>query len=254
MSGTKLFEAGGYRFIPGPFQYSSGVIAERGNAIVRLRFARPVALVKGFAAIKAHIEALGQPLTSLCACELRSPQPFSDGGFTAFNREYVKTLAAWGILDGETNPVARSNVCPVTDAPPEPSFHAFSFVVPGGAVGNAPSFVVAGSAESLPGTEPYDKRIVRFGDASADGLREKSTYVLDVMEKRLAVFGLGWADTTAAQIYSVHDIHPVVAGEIARRRAGANGMTWHYARPPVVGLEYEMDCRAVAEERVVPTS
>ncbi len=250
MSGTKLFEAGGYRFIPGPFQYSSGVIAEWGYAIVRVRFARPVALVKGFAAIKAHLESSGRPLTSFCACELRSPQPFSDGGFTAFNREYVKTLAAWGILDGEINPVARSNVCPVTDAPGEPSFHAFSFVAPV-AADVAPSFVVAGSAESLPGTEPYDQRIVRFGDASAEAMREKSTYVLDVMEKRLAVFGCSWADTTAVQIYCVHDIHPVVAGEIARRHAGANGMTWHYARPPVVGLEYEMDCRGVAEERVI---
>ena len=31
----------------------------------------------------------------------------------------------------------------------------------------------------------------------------------------------------------------------------ANGLTWHYARPPVRDLEYEMDCRAVAEERVI---
>ena len=28
------------------------------------------------------------------------------------------------------------------------------------------------------------------------------------------------------------------------------GVTWHYARPPVVDLEYEMDCRGVQIERV----
>jgi hypothetical protein len=27
-------------------------------------------------------------------------------------------------------------------------------------------------------------------------------------------------------------------------------LTWHFARPPVVGLEYEMDVRAVTEEHV----
>ena len=28
-------------------------------------------------------------------------------------------------------------------------------------------------------------------------------------------------------------------------------LTWHFARPPVVGLEYEMDCRGVAKESVI---
>ena len=36
-----------------------------------------------------------------------------------------------------------------------------------------------------------------------------------------------------------------------RRGATAHGLTWHFARPPVRDLEYEMDCRAVAGERVV---
>jgi hypothetical protein len=36
-----------------------------------------------------------------------------------------------------------------------------------------------------------------------------------------------------------------------RRGAAHSGLTWHYARPPVVDLEYEMDCRAINHERVV---
>ena len=33
--------------------------------------------------------------------------------------------------------------------------------------------------------------------------------------------------------------------------AARAGLTWHYARPPVQGLEYEMDCRSVGRESVV---
>ena len=60
-----------------------------------------------------------------------------------------------------------------------------------------------------------------------------------------ALFGFGWADTTATQVYTVHDIHPFLADEIVRRGAARSGVAWHYARPPVQMLEYEMDCRAV---------
>ena len=49
----------------------------------------------------------------------------------------------------------------------------------------------------------------------------------------------------------MHDLHPFLAGEIVRRGAARSGLTWHYARPPVRDLEYEMDCRAVGRESVV---
>ncbi|MFC5423889.1 hypothetical protein ACFPOB_30670 [Bosea eneae] len=43
----------------------------------------PVALDRGLASIEAHLKQLGRPLTAFCACELRSPEPFSEGGFDA---------------------------------------------------------------------------------------------------------------------------------------------------------------------------
>ena len=43
--------------------------------------------------------AAGRPLTALCACELRSPAPFTEAGFRAFNKVYVGTLAAWGLFE-----------------------------------------------------------------------------------------------------------------------------------------------------------
>ena len=36
-----------------------------------------------------------------------------------------------------------------------------------------------------------------------------------------------------------------------RRGAARHGLTWHLNRPPVRGLDYEMDTRGVAVERVV---
>ena len=75
--------------------------------------------------------------------------------------------------------------------------------------------------------------------------------VLTEMERRLGMLGFAWADTTAVQAYTVHDIHPFLADELVRRGAARPGLTWHYCRPPVVDLEYEMDCRGVSVERVV---
>ena len=127
---TSDFSAGNYRFIPAVFQYSGGVAANPGYEIERVRFDRPVPLAEGFAQIAKYIQAAGRPLTSFCACELRSPAAFTDEGFRNFNLHYVKTLAEWGVYDDKTNPVARSNVCPEIDPPSEPSFYAFSFTRP----------------------------------------------------------------------------------------------------------------------------
>jgi hypothetical protein len=249
MAGAADFAAGNFRFIPAVFQYSGGAAALPGYGIQRVRFRTPVPLKQGFERIERVIKDAGRPLTSFCACELRSPEPFTEQGFRAFNEIYVVTLEKWGLFDGKTNPVARSNVCPEIDPPPEPSFHAFSFTVT--SADTAPSFVIAGSAEAREGGASYKERTVRHGETSADAMREKAVYVLGEMERRLAAFGLTWADTTATQVYTLHDLHPFLADEIVRRDAARSGLTWHYARPPVNELEYEMDCRGVAQERVI---
>jgi hypothetical protein len=130
-----------------------------------------------------------------------------------------------------------------------PSFHAFCFTIENAAA--APSFVIAGSGEVPEGHANYRDHIVRPGDTSADGLAEKARFVLAEMERRMAVLGHGWADTTACQVYTVFDLFPFLAEAIVARGAAAHGLTWHYHRPPVMGLDYEMDCRSVTIERVV---
>jgi hypothetical protein len=243
------FAPGNYRFLPYAFQYSSGVAAQPGFEIERVTFRNPLPLMEGFERVEAHIRGRGRPLTSFCACELRSPGQFTDQGFYDFNKRYVVTLEKWGVFDGKTNPVARSNVCPEIGGPSEPCFHAFSFTVP--STSPASSFVIAGSGEARPGDASYRERIVRWGETGADALREKAVFVLDAMESRLGAFGLRWADTTASQVYTVFDLHPFLADEIVRRGAARSGLTWHFARPPVEMLDYEMDCRGVAREIVV---
>lgn len=250
MTTTTEFKAGGYRFIPGPFQYSGGVAALHGHEIQRVRFHRPVPLVRGFEQAAATIRSAGRPLTAFCACELRSPAPFTEQGFRSFNEVYVKTLSQWGIFDGTTNPVARSNVCPALNAPDQPSFYAFSYTVESRADGE-PSLVIAGSGEAPEGQGSYRERCVRLGDVSPEGLREKARFVLGEMERRLAAFGANWRDTTATQVYTVHDLYPFLADEIVRRGAAEGGLTWCFCRPPVEDLDFEMDCRAVASERVL---
>ena len=252
MAEAALFEAGGYRYVRGPFQYSGGVAAEPGFAIERVRFARPRPIEQGFRDIEAHLTALGRPTTAFCACELRSPAPFDDAGFIAFNRVYVGTLERWGIFKDDENPVARSNVCPELNPPAEPVFEAFCYTVPAEpSAGEVKSFVIAGSGEAEEGPGDYAERIVRLGETTADAMTAKARHVLDTMEARMAALGLGWADAGTSQVYTVYDLHPFLASEILARGAASAGLTWYYARPPVGGLDYEMDVRNVPVERIV---
>jgi hypothetical protein len=246
---TTVDTGSGYSYIPGVFQYSAGVAARPGFRIERVCFSRPVPLREGFARA-AHIMATaGRPLTAFCACELRSPAPFTEDGFKAFNEGYVSLLADWGVLKDGANPVARSNVCPDVDPPAAPSFHAFAFTTV--AANASPSFVIAGSGEVPEGMGDYRNHIVCRGDLSPEGLRGKARWVLGEMERRMAAFGMSWPQTTAVQLYTVHDVHPFLRDEVVRRGAARHGVTWHFDRPPIVDIEYEMDCRAVDTERMV---
>jgi hypothetical protein len=250
MASVEEFKPGGYRFIPGGFQFSGGVAAAAGYEIRRCRFRAPVPLTEGFARIEAMIRAAGRPLAAFCACELRSPGQFTEQGFREFNESYVVTLGKWGVYDGRVNPVARSNVCPEIDPPTGPGFHAFSFTMPA-AVGAAPSFVISGSAEARAIEASYRERIIRYGEHDADAMREKAHFVLEEITRRLGLFGVGWGDTTASQVYTIRDIYPFFADEIVRRGAAHAGINWHFTRPPVRDLEFEVDCRSVRVEEVL---
>ena len=251
MSDTREFVEGGYRYSPAVFQYSNGVAALKGYEIERVRLAEPVPLKRGFEIIRQTLGAADRPLTAFCACELRSPAPFTPQGFFEFNKIYVETLKEWRLYKGgkDDNPVARSNVCPEIDPPTVPSLHAFSFTVE--AREAPPTCVIAGSGEARNVEGPYEKKTVRYGETSLDAMREKTRFVVAEIGRRLAQLGFGWRDVTATQVYTVYDFHAFFADEIVRAGAARHGVTWHFNHPPVDALAFELDCRAVYRERVI---
>jgi hypothetical protein len=253
MADVPVFEPGGYRYINAVFQYSGGVAAQPGYEIERARFARALPLAAAFSAVEAHLKSLGRPVTAFAACELRSPGQFTDQGFYDFNRAYVVTLERWGIYKGgerPVNPVARTNVIPMHGAPSEPVMHAFSYTVPARA-GARGSFITAGGGESREGGETGRERIVRLEDTSPEGMREKVRFVVAKMEERLRLLGFSWKDAVTTQAYTVQNIGHLAGEEIAARGAAEGGLVWYYARPPVIGLEFEMDVRGAAREIVI---
>lgn len=250
MSETTIFAAGGYRYIPSVFQYSAGVAAESGFALERVRFRQPVSLTEGFAAVEAHLAAIGRPSTAFAHCELRSPDPFNDQGFIDFNTAYVKTLERWGIYNDGVNPVARTNVCPMYDKPAAPSMFAFSYTVPSSV--ERPTFQLSGGADARTGNnEPARERVVALGDTSPEGLRRKVAFVFEEVQRRMSVLGVDWSHAVSTQLYTVQNIGHLIGDELSRRGAGVGGFVWTYARPPVIGLEYEMDVRGYSREIVL---
>jgi hypothetical protein len=169
-------------------------------------------------------------------------------GFRAFNEVYVEVLKRWNLFRDGLNPVARSNLEPHFAPPAEPCFYAFCYTVPANNAGT--SFVVAGSGEWPEGGK-FPEDIVARGDSSPAGLQQKARFVLGKMQDRLSGLGASWREATAIQVCTVHDIHPILSGELLPRAGNGAGLTWHYCRPPIEELEYEMDVRGVAVERIL---
>jgi ABC-type dipeptide/oligopeptide/nickel transport system permease subunit len=77
--------------------------------------------------------------------------------------------------------------------------------------------------------------------------------VMGLMAGRLQGLGVDWAQVTTTEVYTVHSVCSFLASEIIRPlgKAGIHGITWHYSRPPIVTIEYEMDLRGCAREIVL---
>jgi hypothetical protein len=92
--------------------------------------------------------------------------------------------------------------------------------------------------------------VVRPGETSADALREKAAYVMSVMTERLAGLGVGWDGVSAVAVYTPHPIEPLIVDTVLRPAgpAAVHGVRWFPSRPPIQGLEFEMDVRGVRRE------
>jgi hypothetical protein len=241
---------GNYSFLKGIAPYSAGVVSHAGFEVVHVRLPRYVPLRAGFDTVEAHIKAAGRPIQAMCGMELRSPKPFSFAGFNQFNAGYVDLLRKWDLLFDGMNPVARTNIAPEVSPPPEPSLYGFSYTIPSKT--RHKTFVVAGAGELPEGSlDPHD--VVRRGESGAAAIQEKAHFVMELMEGRLRGLGVGWNDVTVSEIYTVHDIRPFLEKELLTRmgEGGAHGLTWHYSRPPIESIEYEMDLRGCVTELVI---
>jgi hypothetical protein len=131
---------------------------------------------------------------------------------------------------GEDNPIPRTNVAPVAAAPSEPSLYAFAYTVPG--TTPAPTFIVAGAGEMRDRAQGPEG-IVRHGDTSPDGMREKARFVMGVMQDRLRALGGDWGRVTAIDVYTAESIHGLLTEEILRPAgpAAIHGVHW-FPEPP----------------------
>lgn len=240
---------GDYRFLTGIAPYSSGVAASDGYEIIHATLSRPVAYRKGFEMIEDHLRFHQRPRQALCAIELRSPKPFSFEGFAEFNQGYQDILAGWDLLVDGVNPIARTNIAPEVDPPAEPCLYAFSYTIPCRADKNPNTFVVAGAGELTEGRMSPDG-IVRAGETGADAVREKAAHVMGIMQARLFGLNLSWKHVNAVDIYTVHPIHPILEETVLKpiQAAAVHGVRWFYGRPPIIGLEFEMDMRGIRRD------
>ena len=239
---------GNYRFLPGIAPYSCGVASTPGFEIVHVTFLQPPAYRSGFDRIETFLTGQGRPKAALCGIELRSPKPFSFSGFATFNAEYTSVLQQWGLFVEGINPVARTNVAPEFAPPNEPVLYGFSYSRPCPA--NMPTtFVVAGAGE-LPEGILSRSGIVAIDDTSPAGLGTKSRFVMDLMESRLCGLGVGWSSVSTIDIYTVHSLTQILPEAILNRvgSAAIHGVRWHYSRPPIEEIEYEMDVRGTRSE------
>jgi len=236
---------GGFRFLPGGPVFAGGAVAERGFAIVHALLSRWLPLEQGYALVERHLEAAGRPMQALCGMQLRLPRQLSPQEFIAFNAPYVDRLQRWAVLHEKLNPVSRTNVSPSAGAPAEPSLHAFSYTVP--YAGTMKTFTMSGMTERGPGGS-----IVAEGDDSPAGMQRKLGFVVGAVTERIAELGFQWNDATHVELYTAAEIAGAFDA-MAVQASGAlpRGIRWHRGRPPVVGLELELEARAVLREEAV---
>lgn len=241
---------GNYSFIRGGGPFSSGCVARPGFEIVHAAIRPFVPLAQGFDLVDRHLKELRRPIDALCGMHLRIPRALTPKGFEEFNRPYVERLKSWGLEAGGANPVTRTNVALEVNPVPEAMLAGFFYTDQSD--GRAATFVLSGAAEMRLG-EAGMRELVARGDTSADGIRRKLECVMEVLTAHLRELRLGWDLATAVNLYTVHDIHHALATTLlpALGAAAQVGVNWHYARPPVAGLELEIDAHAVRREVVV---
>ncbi len=234
---------GNYIYLPAGFPFSSGTAAMPGYEVVNAVFRRPVPWRQGFDVIEQQLANANRPKQALCSVELRCPAPMTPDGFHEFNTGYRAILEDWDIIVDGVNPVGRTNVSPVLNPPDEDLMYGFSYTVENP---NAPTtFCGTGGGETL------GDGIVQKGDTSPSGMRKKTARVMDIMEERLAGLGMRWENVTTVNLYTANTAADWLSSHVLSRMGAdaVHGVHWHLSRPPIIGLDFEMDLRGARTKR-----
>jgi hypothetical protein len=168
--------------------------------------------------------------------------------FIAFSTAYVETLRRADLLVAGQTPITRTNVVlPGTEV--SHRIHAFTYTVPViRPSGRAPTFMLAGIPD-VSNLGPGAERVAK-DDFSTEGLRQKTVFILDTIEALLKTMGVGWREVTGVQLYTVRDMHPLLASVLLPRIGDAArlGIQWHLTQLPVVGGDVEIDVRSIRME------
>lgn len=233
---------GGYDFIRGIGPFSAAVRARTGYAIVHATLTPILPLDHGYATLERHLAAAGRPIAALCGIQLRIPHALSREGFEQFNRPYIEKLRRWGLEVEGANPVARTNVALESNPVAEGSLASFFYTIP--ADGADVRWLISGVPEMT--MRDGAIQIVAPGDTSAEGMRKKTEAVLVTLDRHLSELAVAWSRATTINLYTVHDLHPLMVSMLLPKMGGAQcGISWHHARPPVTGLELEIDAWSV---------
>ncbi len=239
------FAPGNFRYLQGG-QFSNGVGAEPGFALRRVRLRTPLPLREGMAAARAVMAEAGRPPEALALCELRSPLPLPRDEFVAFNEHYLAALRDNGFNGHAPYPIGRSNLAPILAPPATAVLFAVTFTVPAGDAGGA-DFFISGKPENRQGV-PWEQSVVGGDDVSPGGMRLKAEYVMAELRARVAELGADWRRITAAQAYTIHPLGPVLETVLGELPLAWGGLNLVPAHPPVTGLAFEVDVRAISEE------
>ena len=243
---------GGFSFLPASATYSSGAIASAGFGLSHVVFREPVPLEDGFEAMRDYLAVVGRPMAAVCGIEVRINTPLTWDGFGQFNKGYIALLQQHGLhIDGKA-PAVRTNVAPLpaSIAPARPSIYAFTHAFP---ISTArANYIIAGQGETgkAPEGRPAREGIVRLGDISPDAMREKAAFCVAAAKDVLSRLGARWADASATNIYTAHPMHAFLEDDVLVEMGASaiHGAHWHYSRPPIEEIEFEIDARNVAQE------
>jgi hypothetical protein len=75
------------------------------------------------------------------------------------------------------------------------------------------------------------------------------------LSARMAELGVKWEDATRIQLYGIDDVQGLLVEHVLRQLgpAAVHGIHWFPSRPPIEGLNLEIDVRSAGTELVIPS-